>query len=146
MLVLPNRDVWTFEALDDTVELEDSVFLAGNDGPRRTAQIVIRQDCAARSLGSLELRALDDVALGDSGQTQCAPRAGIAAIGKSGQARLAGLDVAIQSEEMNVPGFDFHSLQGFDPKRYSVHVNGPWCITFEFEDGEACRVEFEQYH
>ena len=44
MMVLPNRDVWTFEALDDTVELEDSVFLAGNDGPRRTAQIVIRQD------------------------------------------------------------------------------------------------------
>ena len=44
MLVLPNRDVWTFEALDDGVELEDSVFLAGNDGPRRTAQIVIRQD------------------------------------------------------------------------------------------------------
>jgi uncharacterized heparinase superfamily protein len=44
MLVLPNREVWTFEALDDRVELEDSVFLAGNDGPRRTAQIVIRQD------------------------------------------------------------------------------------------------------
>jgi uncharacterized heparinase superfamily protein len=43
MLVLPNRDVWTFEALDDRVELEDSVFLAGNDGPRRTSQIVIRQ-------------------------------------------------------------------------------------------------------
>ena len=44
MLVLPNRDVWTFEALDDKVSLEDSVFLAGNDGPRRSAQIVIRQD------------------------------------------------------------------------------------------------------
>src|ERR1700756_3786959 len=44
MLVLPNRDVWTFEALDDKVDLEDSVFLAGNDGPRRTAQIVIWQD------------------------------------------------------------------------------------------------------
>jgi uncharacterized heparinase superfamily protein len=44
MLVLPNRDVWTFEALDDKVDLEDSVFLAGNDGPRRTAQIVIRHD------------------------------------------------------------------------------------------------------
>jgi uncharacterized heparinase superfamily protein len=44
MLVLPNREVWTFEALDDRVELEDSVFLAGNDGPRRTSQIVIRQD------------------------------------------------------------------------------------------------------
>ncbi len=44
MLVLPNRDVWTFEAIDDKVDLEDSVFLAGNDGPRRTSQIVIRQD------------------------------------------------------------------------------------------------------
>ena len=44
MLVLPNRDVWTFEALDDKVDLEDSVFLSGNDGPRRTAQIVIHQD------------------------------------------------------------------------------------------------------
>jgi uncharacterized heparinase superfamily protein len=51
MLVLPNRDVWTFEALDDKVDLEDSVFLAGNDGPRRTAQIVIRQD--ARQVPSL---------------------------------------------------------------------------------------------
>src|SRR4030088_3321021 len=42
MLVLPNRDVWTFEGLDDKVELEDSVFLAGNDGPRRTTPVVIR--------------------------------------------------------------------------------------------------------
>jgi uncharacterized heparinase superfamily protein len=51
MLVLPNREVWTFEALDDRLELEDSVFLAGNDGPRRTAQIVIRQD--ARQVSSI---------------------------------------------------------------------------------------------
>jgi uncharacterized heparinase superfamily protein len=36
--------VWTFEARDDKVELEDSVFLAGADGPRRTVQIVIRQN------------------------------------------------------------------------------------------------------
>jgi proteic killer suppression protein len=27
-----------------------------------------------------------------------------------------------------------------------VHVNGPWCITFEFEGGDAYRVDFEQYH
>ena len=44
MLVLPNRDVWTFEARDQKVDLEDSVFLAGSDGPRRTAQIVIHQN------------------------------------------------------------------------------------------------------
>jgi hypothetical protein len=54
--------------------------------------------------------------------------------------------VIVRPEEMNVPGFDFHPLRGFKPTRYSVHVNGPWCITFEFEDGDACRVDFEQYH
>jgi proteic killer suppression protein len=25
-------------------------------------------------------------------------------------------------------------------------VNGPWCITFEFEGSGATRVDFEQYH
>ena len=66
MLVLPNRDVWTFEALDDKVDLEDSVFLAGNDGPRRTAQIVIRQDSRAAAVGPLELRPLARLAAATS--------------------------------------------------------------------------------
>jgi len=60
--------------------------------------------------------------------------------------RLDRLDVAARPEEMNVPGFDFHPLKGFNPMRYSVHVNGPWCITFEFADGDALCVDFEQYH
>lgn len=41
MLVLPNREVWTFSAHEDRAELEESVFLSGPDGPRRTVQIVI---------------------------------------------------------------------------------------------------------
>jgi len=41
VLTLPNRDVWTFNAYEDPVELEDSVYLAGPEGPRRTLQIVI---------------------------------------------------------------------------------------------------------
>ena len=60
--------------------------------------------------------------------------------------RLDALDEARRPEDMNVPGFDFHSLHGHRPIRYTVHVNGPWCITFEFEDGDAYRVDFEQYH
>jgi proteic killer suppression protein len=60
--------------------------------------------------------------------------------------RLDRLDVVARPNEMNIPGFDFHPLRGFQPIRYSVHVNGPWCITFEFADGDACRVDFEQYH
>jgi len=61
-------------------------------------------------------------------------------------ARLDRLDAALRPEEMHVPGFDFHALKGFKPVRYSVHVNGPWCITFEFESGDAVQVDFEQYH
>jgi toxin HigB-1 len=60
--------------------------------------------------------------------------------------RLDRLDAAATPSEMHVPGFDFHPLRGFQPTRYSVHVNGPWCITFEFDEGNACRVDFEQYH
>jgi uncharacterized heparinase superfamily protein len=41
MLMLPNKEVWTFNAYDDRIELEESVYLAGTDGPRRTMQIVI---------------------------------------------------------------------------------------------------------
>ena len=60
--------------------------------------------------------------------------------------RLDRLDVAATAEEMGVPGFDFHALRGHRPTRYSVHVNVPWCITFEFEGGNAHRVDLEQYH
>ncbi len=81
MLVLPNRDVWTFEALDDKVELEDSVFLAGNDGPRRTAQIVIRQD--SRHASSIRWSFVRSTASPSAThrQTQRPPRTGIAALG-----------------------------------------------------------------
>ena len=41
MLVLPNREVWTFDAYEERVEIEESVYLAGTDGPRRAVQIVI---------------------------------------------------------------------------------------------------------
>jgi uncharacterized heparinase superfamily protein len=41
MLVLPSKEVWTFDAYEERVELEESVYLAGPDGPRRTVQIVI---------------------------------------------------------------------------------------------------------
>jgi uncharacterized heparinase superfamily protein len=41
MLVTANKEVWTFTAYEDQVDLEESVYLAGTDGPRRTVQIVI---------------------------------------------------------------------------------------------------------
>ncbi|MGI8525683.1 MAG: heparinase II/III family protein [Pseudolabrys sp.] len=41
LLTLPDRDVWSFDAFEDPVQIEESVYLAGPDGPRRTVQIVI---------------------------------------------------------------------------------------------------------
>jgi uncharacterized heparinase superfamily protein len=41
LLMMPNKEVWTFVAGENRVELEDSVYLAGNDGPRRSVQIAI---------------------------------------------------------------------------------------------------------
>jgi uncharacterized heparinase superfamily protein len=41
MLMTPNKEVWIFTAPQDRVELEDSVYLASPDGPRRTLQMVI---------------------------------------------------------------------------------------------------------
>jgi proteic killer suppression protein len=59
---------------------------------------------------------------------------------------LDRLDVAAVPQEMNMLGSKFHALHEYRPTRDTVHVNGPWCITFEFEDGHAYRVDFEQYH
>lgn len=41
ILVLPSREVWNFSAYEDRIEIEESVYLSGADGPRRAVQIVI---------------------------------------------------------------------------------------------------------
>jgi proteic killer suppression protein len=46
---------------------------------------------------------------------------------------------------MNAPGYDFHPLKGLSP-RYTVHVNGPWCIAFGWDGADAIEVDLEQYH
>ncbi|HEV2418069.1 MAG TPA: type II toxin-antitoxin system RelE/ParE family toxin [Terriglobia bacterium] len=61
------------------------------------------------------------------------------------QRRLDALHQAEKIEELNLPGFNYHRLHE-KPTRHSIHVNGPWCITFEWIDGEAWRVDLEQYH
>jgi proteic killer suppression protein len=59
--------------------------------------------------------------------------------------RLDALASASMPENMNIPGFDFHGLRGHVPKRYTVHINGPWCVMFEWNDG-AENVDYVQYH
>ena len=59
--------------------------------------------------------------------------------------RLEVMDQAEKLADLKIPGFDFHSLQGV-PKRYSIHINGPWTITFEWKKADALRLNLEQYH
>lgn len=59
--------------------------------------------------------------------------------------RLDALNVAKSLESLRLPGFGLHKLHDV-PARYSVRVNGPWRITFEWEKGNAFRVDLEQYH
>ena len=59
--------------------------------------------------------------------------------------RLDALDAATEVAQLDQPGFEFHALHG-KPLRYTLHVNGPFCITFEWIDGEAWRVDLVQYH
>lgn len=59
---------------------------------------------------------------------------------------LDRLDAASRPEDMNLPGFGFHGLSGFSPKRYAVSVSGNWRITFAFEGEDAIDIDLEDYH
>jgi toxin HigB-1 len=58
---------------------------------------------------------------------------------------LDALDMARSLSDLNLPGFNLHELRG-KPVRHSIHVNGPWTITFEWDAPKARRVDLEQYH
>jgi proteic killer suppression protein len=60
--------------------------------------------------------------------------------------RLYALNAAVSPQEMNQTGFDFHALRGKRRGVYTVHINGPWCVTFEWDGVDAIRVDLEQYH
>jgi proteic killer suppression protein len=70
-------------------------------------------------------------------------KAGIQAAHASKLGRqLARLNVATRPADMNLPGWDFHPLQGDDKGRYAVSVNGNWRMTFEFEGTDATLVDY----
>lgn len=59
--------------------------------------------------------------------------------------RPDAIDSAMSLSDLNIPGFNFHGLEG-KPKRFSIHINGPWCLTFEWIGENAYRVNLENYH
>lgn len=60
--------------------------------------------------------------------------------------QLAALDTATAIEDMNIPGYRLHPLKGGRKGIWSITVNGNWRVTFEFKDGNAYIVNYEDYH
>jgi len=60
--------------------------------------------------------------------------------------QLAALDSALVIEDMDIAGFRLHPLKGADRGRWSIWVNGNWRLTFEFRDGQAFVLDYEDYH
>ena len=59
--------------------------------------------------------------------------------------QLAALDTSQTIEDMNVPGFALHPLKGEMRGRWSISVSGNWRLTFEFKDGNAYVLDYEDY-
>lgn len=60
--------------------------------------------------------------------------------------QLAALDTADSVEDMDLPGFRLHALKGNFQGRWAISVNGNWRLTFEFKDGNAYVLDYEDYH
>jgi toxin HigB-1 len=60
--------------------------------------------------------------------------------------QLAALDTAQSINDMSIAGFRLHRLKGEGKGRWSIWVNGNWRLTFEFRDGHAFVLDYEDYH
>jgi proteic killer suppression protein len=59
---------------------------------------------------------------------------------------LARLDAAGSVEDMNLPGFNLHSLKGQLRGLMAVTVRGNWRVIFRFAEGHAFEVDYLDYH
>ena len=60
--------------------------------------------------------------------------------------RLTALDTATCIEDMNTPGWRLHNLTGNREGLWAIDVNKNWRIVFDFNDGNAYVVDYEDYH
>ena len=60
--------------------------------------------------------------------------------------QLSALDTARTIDDMDISGFRLHPLKGDMKGRWSITVNGNWRVTFEFKDGNAYVLDYEDYH
>ena len=68
--------------------------------------------------------------------------------GHGGRLRLilSALDTSAVIGDMDIPGFRLHPLKGRATGRWAVSVSGNWRVTFEFREGNAYVLDYEDYH
>ena len=60
--------------------------------------------------------------------------------------QVAAIDSAQVVGDMDIPGFQLHELRGDRKGQWAISVNGNWRVTFEFRDGNAFVLDYEDYH
>ena len=60
--------------------------------------------------------------------------------------QLAAIDTAQEIDDINLPGFQLHPLKGSRDEIWSITVNGNCRMTFEFIDGNAFILNYEDCH
>ncbi|MCX0501011.1 type II toxin-antitoxin system RelE/ParE family toxin [Erwinia billingiae] len=59
---------------------------------------------------------------------------------------LASIHQAANITDLNLPSLRLHKLKGDRNNIWSVTVRANWRITFEFTDGDAFILNYEDYH
>ena len=59
---------------------------------------------------------------------------------------LDRLNAANEVKDMNYPGSNLHKLTGNKKGQYTVKVSSNWRVFFEFFDGDAYVVDYDDYH
>jgi len=59
---------------------------------------------------------------------------------------LSQLDIASSAQDMNLPGWRLHGLNGAFAGHFSVWVNANWRLTFTFDNQNAILVDYQDYH
>lgn len=59
---------------------------------------------------------------------------------------LTVLETAQVPDDMDLPGYRLHPLQGNRQGTWSVRVSGNWRITFQFVEQNVELVDYEDYH
>lgn len=59
---------------------------------------------------------------------------------------LSMLNVAVEPQDLAIPGFRTHELAGEQEGTWSVRVNGNWRVTFRFTGTDVELLDYVDYH